>query len=184
MKELSLHLLDIVRNSIRANASHIDILVEENIKDNILKLSISDNGNGMDKKTLDQVTNPFFTTRKVRNVGLGVPLLKAAAERCNGYFNINSTINKGTRIECGFELKHIDRAPLGNIEETIMAIISSLDNSELIYTHKYNDKEFIFDTIQVKEILDGVSLLNPDILIWIKEYIKENLYNIRKNDII
>lgn len=184
MKELSLHLLDIVRNSIRANASNIDVLIEENIKDNLLKLSINDNGNGMDKKTLEQVTNPFFTTRKVRSVGLGIPLLKAAAERCNGYFNINSTINKGTRIECTFELNHIDRAPLGNIEETIMAIISSLGNSELNYTHKYNDKEFIFDTIKVKEILEGVSLLNADVLIWIKEYIRENLYNIRKNDII
>lgn len=178
MKELSLHILDVARNSIRANASLIEITIEENEKDNYIKIIIKDNGNGMDEETLKKVTNPFFTTRKVRNVGLGIPLLKAATERCNGCFKIFSTKNVGTKVECLFERNNIDRAPLGNMSDTIMVLISSLKDAELSYNHIYNENSFCFETSEIRKILDGVEISSPDVLIWIKEFLEENLNNI------
>lgn len=180
MKELSLHILDVARNSIRAEATLIEILIKENDIKNIISICIKDNGKGMDEKTLSQVTNPFFTTRDVRNVGLGIPLLKAAAERCNGYFKIESTKDVGTKIECTFEKNHIDRAPFGNMGDTIMALVGSLEGSELKYVHKHNENDFTLDTAQIKEILGDVEISSSEVLLWIKDFINENLYNISK----
>ena len=182
MKELSLHILDIARNSIRAEATLIQITIEENDIKNLIEISIKDNGKGMNKETLEQVTNPFFTTRDVRNVGLGIPLFKATAERCNGYFSIKSNIGIGTEIKCTFEKNHIDRAPLGNMGDTIMAIVGSLNDSELQYVHKCNGNVFEFNTTQIKEILDGVEITSSEVLLWIKEFVDENLYNISKKN--
>ena len=100
MKELSLHVLDIARNSIRAEATKIGILIEENLEDNKLIISVEDNGKGMDDETLKKIENPFYTSRDVRNVGLGIPLLKAAVERCNGSIKIQSEKGVGTRLYC------------------------------------------------------------------------------------
>lgn len=182
MKELSLHILDIARNSIRAEATLIEIFIDENDNKNLISICIKDNGNGMDKETLNQVTNPFFTTRDVRNVGLGIPLLKAAAERCNGYLEIESTENVGTKIECTFEKNHIDRAPFGNMGDTIMALVSSLQGCELKYVHKDNENDFTFNTVQIKEILGEVEISSNEVLLWIKGFIDENLYNISKRN--
>lgn len=178
MKELSLHILDIARNSIRANATLIEIFIEENDIRNVTSICIKDNGNGMDKGTLNKVVNPFFTTRDVRNVGLGIPLLKAAAERCNGSFKIESTEKIGTRVECSFQKDHIDRAPLGDMGDTIMVIVSSLQECDLKYVHKHNKNGFTFSTVQIKEILGDVKITSNEVLLWIKEFINENLYNI------
>lgn len=175
MKELSMHILDIVMNSVKAEASLIEIEIEDSIKNNILKIIIRDNGRGMSEETLNFVTNPFYTTRNTRKVGLGLPMLKEACERCNGHFNIVSELGKGTVVESLFERNNIDRAPLGSMGVTIMTVVNSLQNCELIYKHKSDKNSFLLSTVQIKEILDGVDIKSNEVMIWIKEYVDENI---------
>ncbi|MDP3387058.1 MAG: ATP-binding protein [Eubacteriales bacterium] len=181
MKELSLHILDIVQNSIKADASLIEIEVNEHIASDMLSISIKDNGNGMDEETLQKVIDPFFTTRTVRNVGLGIPLLKIAAERCNGSFMINSKIHEGTEVKAIFGYSHIDRAPLGRMGDTMMVLLNNSEKFEIFYKHIYNGSEFVFDTKEIKNILDDVDISSPDILLWIKDYIRENIDDLKKH---
>lgn len=175
MKELSMHILDIVMNSVKAKASLIEITIEDSIKNNTLKIIIKDNGGGMSEEVLANVTNPFYTTRTTRNVGLGIPMLKETCERCNGGFDISSSIGVGTSVECFLERNNIDRAPLGNMGDTIMTIINSLNDCELIYTHKADDNIFQLSTVRIKEILDSVSIKSNDVMLWIREYVNENI---------
>ena len=180
MKELSLHILDIVQNSIKANASFIEVIVDESTKENTFKIIIKDNGCGMDEGTVKNVTNPFFTTRTTRKVGLGIPLLQEATSRCNGSFKIESQLGVGTIIYCTFERDNIDRAPLGDISSTVLAIINTLVNCNFKYVHKVDGKSFELSTSNIKEILEVDNLNSPEILLWIKEYIDEStneLYN-------
>lgn len=173
MKELSLHILDIIQNSLKAKASLIQLIITDSVVNNLLKIEIVDNGIGMNKETISKVVDPFYTTRNTRKVGLGIPLLYEATKRCNGDLKIESELGRGTKLICSFERDNIDRAPLGNIGDTIMTIINSLDNCEFIYRHIVDKKEFEFSTIKIKEILDGTSINSPNILLWIKEYIEE-----------
>lgn len=175
MKELSLHILDIVMNSVKAQATMVELEIEESISKNILKIIIKDNGNGMDKEVVDKVSNPFYTTRNTRRVGLGIPLLKEACERCNGYFKIDSAMGKGTVVEAVFQQDNIDRAPIGNMGETIIAIINSMEDSELSYTHKTDKGMFQMSTLQIKEILNGVDINDSSIILWIMEYVNSSL---------
>ena len=175
MKEISMHILDIVMNSIKADASQVEINIEDSIKNNWLKITIADNGRGMSEDVINRVTNPFYTTRTTRKVGLGIPMLKEACERCNGYLKIESKTGVGTKVFCYFERDNIDRAPLGNMGETIMTIINSGDGFELIYNHKTDEGEFIFDTREVKKMLEEMDINNIGVLLWIKEYINENV---------
>jgi len=175
MKELSMHILDITMNSIKADASLVEIKIEDSKKNNSLTIAISDNGNGMSEEVINKVTNPFYTSRTTRKVGLGIPMLKEACERCSGYLKIESKVGLGTTVFCSFERDNIDRAPLGNMGETIMTIINSADNLELLYIHKTDYGGFTFDTREVKEMLDGMDINDINILLWIKEYINENV---------
>jgi hypothetical protein len=178
MKELSLHILDIVTNSINAKSTLIKIEIIENTKEDILKIIIKDNGTGIKSDDIDKIQNPFYTTRKVRNIGLGLPFLKLAAERCDGKFKIKSEKNKGTEVTAVFKRSHIDRAPLGKIEETILTILNFSEKFDLIYMHELNSNKFCFDTREVKDILEEDNIKDPKILIWIREYIKENIESI------
>jgi len=171
MKEISLHILDIVQNSISAKATLVKIVVDENTKKNELVIKIIDNGIGMSKEVVEKVMNPFFTTRTTRNVGLGIPLFQAAAERCGGEFHIWSEIGKGTQIIAKFKYDHIDRAPIGKIHDTILTIIMSNAIIDCIYIHRCNEKKVVFDTRKVKRMLEGVPLTNEDVLLWIQKNI-------------
>lgn len=175
MKEISMHILDIAMNSIKADASLIELVIEDSKINNYLKITIKDNGNGMSEEIINKVTNPFYTTRTTRKVGLGIPMLKESCERCNGYLEISSQLSVGTSIFCCFERDNIDRAPLGNMGETIMTIINSMDNCDLIYTHITDDGTFIFNTIETKTMLEGMDIKDNSVLLWIKEYINENV---------
>ncbi|MDI9494873.1 MAG: ATP-binding protein [Bacillota bacterium] len=181
MKEISMHILDITMNSIKADATLVEIKIEDSIKNNWLKITVTDNGRGMSEEVIERVTNPFFTTRTTRKVGLGLPMLKEACERCGGYLKIESELGKGTKVFCCFERDNIDRAPLGNVGETIMTIINSGNNVELIYIHKTDEGEFVFDTKEVKKILEGMDINDMNVLLWIKEYINENIKNLVNN---
>lgn len=171
MRELSLHILDIVENSIKAEAKlvKIDIIV----KKNFLKIKIIDDGKGMDEKFLAKVLDPFTTTRTTRNVGLGLPLLKQAAEMANGEFYIKSKLNVGTEVFASFQLDHIDRVPLGDIVSTIITLISPKTNFRWKYV--VDDKEFVFDTREVNKELNGIPIDSPEVLMFLRDFLKENI---------
>lgn len=174
MKELSLHILDLVENSITANSKLIKVSIEEDIKNDKLIIIIEDNGCGMDEEFLKNVQSPFTTTRTTRSVGLGLSLVKMAANRCEGDLTISSKKNVGTKLEIDFKHSHIDRAPLGDMCGTLICIINNDKNIDLLYNHIVSDKKFTLDTREVKNILEGASITSPEVLLWLKEYIKEN----------
>ena len=179
MKELSLNILDISQNSVKSNASEIKISVIESGSEDKICLTIEDNGCGMSKDFLEKVCDPFVTTRTTRKVGLGIPLLKQSAEDTNGRFEIKSQEGVGTTVYAEFQISHLDRVPIGDMASTIITLIGSNDKIRYIYSHKTDEGEFLFDTDEVKEQISDIPLSTPDILIWISEYLKENLEEIK-----
>lgn len=173
MQELSLHILDIVENALEAGASKIDVEIIEETERNRLTISITDNGRGMDPETLARVADPFFTTRKTRHVGLGIPLLKAAAERCNGSLVITSQVGVGTRVVADFERDHIDRAPLGNIRSTLLGMILSQKGCHFHFRHQIDERAFEFDTQEFAQILGDIPLHHPTVRVWLEDFLAE-----------
>ncbi len=174
MKEISLHILDIVRNSINAGASLIEIKVTEDLSDNILAIEVNDNGKGMSTDILNRINDPFFTTDN-KKTGLGIPLLRQHAEMCGGKCIILSEEYKGTRVLATFMHDHIDRQPLGDIILTVTNLIRSNPEKDFIYTHTYNDKQYSLDTREVKKQLENISISNGDVIRFIREMLSENL---------
>ncbi len=173
MREIALHILDIAQNSITAEAKNVKIEVVEDIAADTLSVTISDNGCGMTPEFLARVTNPFTTKRTTRKVGLGIPLFKAAAEGTGGSFEISSEVGKGTCTKAVFGYSHIDRQPLGNMTETMLGLITSYENVDFYYVHRVDDREFVLDTAELKEILGDVPFSNPEVYLWLSEYISE-----------
>ncbi len=151
MEDLSLHILDIVENSIRAKASRIEIKVIENIGEDLLVIEIKDNGRGIDEETIKKVLDPFFTTRTTRKVGLGLPLLSQAARESGGDIEIKSKVGRGTRVKATFGYSHIDRKPLGNMEATLTTLIAGNPEVDFIYKHKKDESEFRLDTREIRD---------------------------------
>ncbi len=179
MVELSLHVLDIVQNSIKANASLVEITICEDTKTNLLSIEIIDNGCGMEKEFLKDVTNPFRTTRTTRKVGLGISMFKSAAELTGGNFEIWSEVGKGTGLKAVFVYDSIDRQPLGDMASTMTTVINANPDIDYLYKHSFNGNEFDFDTRQIRGVLGAdISLSEPDVLNWIDEYIKNEIENI------
>ena len=178
MKELSLHILDIAKNSVKAKASLIEIAVLEDEEKNLLSIGIFDNGCGMTEEFLKTVRDPFSTTRTTRKVGMGIPLFEAASVQCGGGLDITSEVGVGTKVTTTFELDHIDRAPLGDMAGTIKTLIWGSPEIDFLYRHEKNGQEFILDTRELKNVLGGVPLDTPDVLEWIEGYIKEGLEGI------
>lgn len=178
MRELSLHILDIAQNSIKAEAECLRIVVIEDLASDKLTIKIKDDGTGMDSETVSKVIDPFYTTRTTRKVGLGIPLFKTSAEQCDGFFDIKSHLGGGTEIIAVFKHSHIDRVPLGNMPDTIVTIINACDHMDLVYTHTYNGLTFTLNTREIKKLLDGVPISNLDVITWLREYINEGLNEI------
>lgn len=140
MEDLSLHILDVVENSIRAGASRIEVRLEENKAENILRLFIVDDGSGMNEEALKNVTNPFYSSKKGKNFGLGVSLLKQAALETEGEFEIDSSIGVGTKIKAVFKNDHPDMKPLGDIMLTIKILRFSHPDIDFYYNfNSYTD---------------------------------------------
>ncbi len=177
MRELALHLLDIAENSVAADAGDITIAVDEDSKKDRLKMSVEDNGKGMDEDMVARVTDPFVTSRTTRKVGLGIPLLKAAAEACNGYLRINSAPGKGTRLEAEFQRSHIDRMPLGDLAGTWFELLVAWPQIHWIFRYRANGNEFLFDDAPIKNELGDVSLSEPAILTYLRETLQEGIKN-------
>ena len=182
MKDLSLHILDIIQNSISAKANLIELTIEENLKDNLYTLTFIDNGMGMSDETAKKVVDPYFTSRTTRKVGLGLPLLKQNAERTGGNLTITSKEGCGTTVKAVFQHNSIDRPVLGDIAGVIVLLCSANPEINFVYRHITESGEYIFDSREIKETLEGVSISNPDIMKYLKEMIKENLLEINTND--
>lgn len=178
MRTISEHIMDIVQNSVNADAKLIEIIVEEQKKNDLCKLTINDNGCGMDKASLQQATNPFFTSRNTRKVGLGLPLLKQNAELAGGSFKIDSKPGKGTNLQAFFRLKHIDKLPLGDIWETLYQLWLSYPKIEICYQHNTEKGVFELGSAELKQVLGNVSLQQKEIRNGIIELIKTNLIEI------
>jgi len=174
MTEISLNVLDVAENSTRAGAKLVEITLAADTIDDTLTLIIKDDGCGMTPEQVAHVTDPFFTTRTTRKVGLGVPFLKQAAESTGGSFTIESTPGVGTVDTAVFGLSHIDRMPVGDISTTIQNLIIYHPDTDFIYTYRYDDKSFVLDTREMREILGGVPLDTPDVAAYIKEFLVEN----------
>ncbi len=177
MQELSLNILDIAQNSVKAKATRIDISIEEN--EGLLCVVIKDNGCGMSEEQLTNVTDPFFTSRTTRAVGLGIPFYKMAAEQTGGEFNISSTLGIGTVVKASFYTEHIDCLPMGNIADTVYTLISCNEDIDFYYSHKSPKGEFLCDTVQLKEMLDGVPLSEVTIANFLREYFKDNIEELK-----
>lgn len=173
MRELSLNILDITENSLKAGSTLTEVTVAVN--DGVVSISIKDNGCGMDKDFLKRVTDPFTTTRTTRKVGMGIPLFKMAAEMCGGTFTIESEKNVGTVVTATFPVNSIDRPPLGNIADTIVSVVGNLCGTDLIFNFSVDGDAFTLDTRDVRKELDGIPIDSPEILVFLRDMINENV---------
>lgn len=172
MQELSLNILDIAKNSVTAGSTLIEILVDET--QNTLTISITDNGCGMSEEFVREVTDPFTTTRTTRKVGMGLPLFKMAAEMSGGGLAIKSRLGDGTKVTATFEREHIDRPPLGDLAATAVTLIQGSDDIDFVLTRRRDGREYTLDTREIRQIMGGIPLGEPEILMWIQGYIEEN----------
>lgn len=174
MTEISLNVLDVAENSTRAQASLIEISVLTDTLEDTMTIIIKDDGCGMTPEQVAHVEDPFFTTRTTRKVGLGVPFFKYAAESTGGSFKIDSTPGIGTAVTAVFKLSHIDRMPLGDINSTVHTLITFHPETDFLYTYRYNDRSFVLDTRQFRQILGDVPLNSPEVSDYIMDYLTEN----------
>jgi len=179
LRELTLHILDIAANSVSAGADKIFISIDENINLDTLTIKVIDNGKGMNAEMVKRITDPFVTSRTERKVGLGIPLLKLAAELCNGNFEINSELGKGTEVIAQFQHSHIDRMPLGNIPDTLLMFELGTPEVNWVFSVKKNDKEFYFDDADVKKELEGISITEPDVIRFIRSLFEESIQELQ-----
>ena len=176
MKEISLNILDIAENSVKAGATTVGIHISEN--DEFLEFEITDDGKGMTADFVAKVTDPFTTTRTTRSVGLGLPLLKMEAEMTGGEFSIESRSeteheDHGTRVYAKFIKSSIDCIPLGNIIDTVCTLIQGHDGTDFDFSHKIGEKEIALSTAEMREMLGDVPLSSPDVLAWVRGYLAE-----------
>jgi len=179
MKDLSLHILDIVQNSIRAKAKLIVIEIAELPKDNQLIITITDNGAGMNPDQLQHAIDPFYTSRTTRKVGLGLSLFKQNAEMSGGTFNLESELGKGTKVIAKFGLNHLDRPVIGDLVGTLLLLICSSGEIDYVFKHQTPSGEYVLDTREIKQILENVSLNQPEVRSFLKEMLQENLEQIQ-----
>lgn len=176
MQELSLHVLDIIQNSIVAEATDIEIQIEVQHAKDWMRISIRDNGRGMNEELLKNVISPFTTSRTTRKVGLGIPMFKAGAEAAGGAFQIRSKPGEGTFIQAEYRISHLDRPPLGDIAETLYATIICNPEIDFDFLYQVDEKAYRFSTREVREILgEGIPLNTPDVAAWIKSELNEGI---------
>jgi anti-sigma regulatory factor (Ser/Thr protein kinase) len=180
MKELSLHILDVAKNSVKAGASLTEIAVST-ANDGIMTVKIKDNGCGMTEEVLSRVTDPFYTTRTTRKVGLGLPLFRMAAEQTGGELKIVSSTeegNSGTEVTVTFDTKSIDCMPMGDIISTVCILVAGSPDIDFVFTDETEQRKVILDTRELRAVLgEDISLAEPEIQMWMSEYLKEQYEN-------
>jgi anti-sigma regulatory factor (Ser/Thr protein kinase) len=179
LKELSLHILDIAENSVNAGATKIEILVSENFNKDELIIKIRDNGKGMSAEELKNIADPFITSRTTRKVGLGIPFLKAAAEACEGGFEIRSEKGIGTEVKVRFKHSHIDRMPLGDLKSTWLNLLIGYPKVHWILDYSMNTKTYRLDDQPIKEVLNDVPLSDPQVIGYLKNEIANGFDSVK-----
>ena len=174
MQELSLHILDLAYNAVEAGARHVSIEVIEERATDRLTIVVSDDGRGMDEATSRQVTDPFYTSRTTRKVGLGLSLLSEAAEAAGGGLRIRSAPGRGTTVEATFQLSHVDRAPLGDLPGTVLVLVVGQPDVAFRYRHAVDGREFEFDGEAYREALGTMSPQHPAALRWLRGALSED----------
>jgi hypothetical protein len=175
MDEIASHIIDIVANSVTAKATYIIVEITKDTDRDFLNLHIKDNGVGMDQETVKKVLDPFYSTKIGKKVGLGVPLLKGTAETTGGSFHISSVVGKGTEILASFDLSHPDLPPLGNIRDTIFVLVVGNPDIDFRFHVTSGTREFVLDTKEIKLLLDGIPINNPDVITFLSNYLDENM---------
>ena len=178
MRELSLHIIDVIENGITAGADLITLKISEDRKNNLLTIVITDNGSGIHENILEAVMDPFFTTKTTRRVGLGLSLFREASKRCNGEFKIRSREGEGTKISASFQLDHIDMVPVGDMARSLSCLIMGNPEVDFLYFHEVDGQSFNIDTRHIREELDGVPLNNIEVINYIDKTISESLEKI------
>lgn len=179
MNDLSLHIIDIIQNSISAGATLIRLAIEEDLCKDLLRITIEDNGRGMAPEQVEQLDNPFFTSRTTRKVGMGIPLFKQSAEQSGGSLVVYSEVGVGTTVSAVFGHSNIDRPPLGDIANSFVLMVSANPELDFVLDYIYNGMEYRFDTVEIKEALDGLPLNNPQVIMMLEEMIKENIKDLK-----
>lgn len=182
MKELAMHVYDLMENSTAANSTEVKLTIKDSIKENIYAFTIEDNGKGMTPEFMARVTDPYTTSRTTRKVGLGLPLIKMNTENCGGGMKLQSEVGKGTRLDFWFQHDHWDRPPMGDLAGTIVMLCAAHEDIHIIYRHITDQGEFVFDTAEIHDALDGMSMNDVKVMAWLKEMIQENLEAIGYND--
>lgn len=179
MNDLSMHILDIVQNSISAGATLVTLTVDESPAEDLLTIAVGDNGRGMTPEQVSRLSDPFFTSRTTRKVGMGIPLLMDSARQSGGDVRIESEPGKGTEVTAVFGYSNIDRPPLGDVANALMLLVSSNPALDFLFTYRYNGEEYLFDTVDVREILGDDALKDLTIIRNLEEMIKDNMREIR-----
>lgn len=179
MKELALHLLDIAENSVAAKARNCTLTVNVDEEKDLLVLSVEDDGKGMSPEMVAQVVDPFVTSRTTRKVGLGIPLLKAAAEACQGSLNINSQVGKGTLITVKFKLNHIDRMPMGDLTTTCLNLLIGYPYIHWVFRFSNNKKQFEFDDEPIKRELGDIPLSDPSVIAFLRATLEDGFQELK-----
>ena len=180
MQELSMNLLDIAQNSVAAGSTLTELTVRIDTARRALTLVIADNGKGMSEETLRRVTDPFYTTRTTRKVGLGIPLFREAAETAGGGLTIESKVGVGTTVSATFELGNIDLPPLGDVAGTVVNLVQCNPELDFVFRVESDGEEFCMDTRELREMLDGVPLSTPQVALFLREYLAEHTENLLK----
>ena len=178
MQDFSLHILDLVENSISAEAKLIEIKIDEDSDKDCLTIEIKDNGKGMSQEMVAKVLDPFVTTRTTRHVGLGLSLFAQDARDCNGEATIRYELGGGTTLVGRFQLSHIDLKPWGSMVNTVLTLVVGNPGIDFYYHHHKNGFEYVLDTRVIKKELDGVPLSNPEVVNLLKNDLKDNLNQI------
>jgi hypothetical protein len=175
MRELSLHILDIAENGLRAGATLLEMNIDACRKEGRLLITVRDNGSGMPAGKQENPSDPFITTQTARKVGLGLSLLAAAAERCNGHLEIDAGPGKGTTVTARFQYSHIDRAPVGDMAATLAALIVGHPGVDFVFTHRIDTGVFSFDTREIKADMPELPLTDPAVIHQLADSIRTHL---------
>lgn len=182
MRELSLHILDILENAVEAGATRITLTIREDSARNRMIIRVVDNGRGMAPELVKRVLDPFFTTRNTRHVGLGLPLLACAAERTGGRVRIRSLPGTGTVVSATLQLRHWDRPPLGDLPATLLAVMLAQPPVALRYVHWVDGRRFHCDTEELRAELGDVPLTHPKVRAWLGDYLREGIAGLERQE--
>ncbi len=174
-----MHILDIVQNSISAGATRVTLTVDEAPAADLLTIAVGDNGKGMTPEQVSRLSDPFFTSRTTRRVGMGIPLLMDSARQSGGDVRIESEPGKGTEVTAVFGYSNIDRPPLGDVANALMLLVSSNPDLDFLFTYRYDGEEYLFDTSDVRDVFGKGALKDLTIIRNLEKMIKDNMREIR-----